>query len=109
MIVGARIPDELKVKIEDICEREGKSVSSLVRELLEEYVKENEEEWSKEKICVRLPKMIVRQMHMFVDTGYASDVEGIIEESIRLWLRTMKSEYQEGWMEKLSRSLIGQM
>ena len=109
MIIGARISDELKVKIEDICEREGKSVSSLIRELLEEYVKESEEEWSKEKICVRLPKMMVRQMHIFVDTGYTSNIEAIIEESVRLWLRTMKSEYQEGWMERLSKSLIGNL
>ena len=109
MIVGARIPDELKVKIEDLCEREGKSVSSLVRELLEEYVKENEEEWNRERICVKLPMMMARQMQMFVDSGYANNVEGIIEEAVRLWLRTMKSEYQEGWMERLSKSLVGNL
>ncbi len=109
MIVGARIPDELKVKIEDICEREGKSVSSLLRELIEEYVKMRDEEWSKKRVCVSLPKMLVSQMHMFVDNGYVSSLEQIIEESVRLWLRTMKAEYREGWMEELTRSLMGKV
>ena len=56
MIVAARIPEELKIRIEDLCEREGKTVSDLIRNLLENYVKTKEEEWQRIRLNVRIPK-----------------------------------------------------
>ena len=106
MIVAARIPDELKIKIEDICEREGKSVSNLIRELLEEYATLKDEEWRRKKICIKIPSALLEQVQIFTHMGYANDINGVIVEAIRMWLRAMKSEYQRGWKEKLINSLL---
>ncbi len=101
MIIAARVSDELKVKIEDLAEREGKTVSDILRELLEEYVQEKEEEWHRVKLSVRVPRNLLNQVDLFVEKGYALDREHVISEAISLWLRVKKMEYRKNWKEEL--------
>ena len=101
MIIAARVPDELKVRIEDLAEREGKTVSEIIRELLEEYLKEREEEWQRVKISVKIPRNLISQVDLFVDKGYALDREHVISEALSLWLRVKKIEYRKNWREEL--------
>ncbi len=107
MYIGVRVPEELKLKLEEICEREGKTLSEAIRETLEDYVKTKEEEWQKIKVCIRVPRKIHSQIEMFVDYGYYNSVEDVINSAIRLWLRVEKREYGEKWEEKLSSALMG--
>ncbi len=105
MIIAARIPDELKVKIEDLAEREGKTVSEILRTLLEEYVEEKEEEWQRVKIGVKVPRSLLAQVDLFVEKGYALDREHVVSEALSLWLRVKKSEYRKNWREELINAL----
>ncbi len=105
MIVAARVPEELKIRVEDLCEREGKTVSDLIRYLLEEYVKSKEEEWQRVRINIRIPKNILSQVDMFIDKGYALDREHVISESLNLWLKIKKFEYHKKWKEELMEAL----
>ncbi len=101
MLIGARVPEELKLKLEEISEREGKTVSEILRELIEEYVELKEEEWRKVKLCVKVPDKIYKQMEMFVDYGYYTDVQDAINTALRLWLRVEKREYDKDWDKKM--------
>ena len=105
MIIAARIPDELKIRVEDLCEKEGKTVSELIRALLEDYVKTKEEEWQRVKIDVKIPKKILSQIDMFIDRGYALDREHVVNESLNLWLKLKKFEYHKNWKEELLEAL----
>lgn len=101
MFIGVRVPDELKLKVEDLCESEGKSISELVRELLQEYVELKEEEWRKVKLCVKIPEKLYRQAKLFVDYGYYSDMQDVINDALRLWLRVEKREYDKDWEKRI--------
>ncbi|AGB04762.1 Ribbon-helix-helix protein, copG family [Aciduliprofundum sp. MAR08-339] len=105
MIIAARVPDELKVKIEDLAEREGKTVSEIMRQLLEDYVREKEEEWHRVRVCIRIPRNLLNQVDLFVEKGYALDREHVISESVSLWLRVKKMEYRRNWKEELINAL----
>jgi len=107
MIVAARVPDELKVKIEDLCEKEGRSVSDLIRELLNEYIREKEEEWHRVNLRVKIPRNILSQIDIFVEMGYALDRNQVITEALSLWLRIKKMEYRKNWKEELMEALSG--
>ncbi len=107
MIVGARIPDELKIKIEDLCEKEGKTVSELIRELIENYVEEREEEWQRVKLVAKVPRKILSQIDIFIEKGYALDREHVLSEALSLWLRVKKMEYRKNWKEELIEALDG--
>ncbi len=108
MFIGVRVPDELKIKVEELCEREGKTVSDLVRELLQEYIETREEEWRKVKLCVKVPERVYKQMELFVDYGYYTDVQDVINDALRLWLRVEKREYEKDWDKKLIEALNAQ-
>ena len=101
MFIGVRVPEELKLKIEDICEREGKSISDLVRELLQDYIEYREEEWRKVKLCVKIPEKLYKQAELFVDFGYYSDMQDVLTDALRLWLRVEKREYDKDWDKKM--------
>ncbi len=101
MFIGVRVPEELKLKIEDLCEREGKSVSDLVRELLQEYVELKEEEWKKVKLCVKVPEKVYRQAELFVDSGFYTDMNDVVNTALRTWLRVEKREYDKDWDKRL--------
>ncbi len=105
MIIAARVPDELKVKIEDLAEREGKTVSDLLRSLLESYVEEKEEEWQRVKISVKVPRSILNQVDLFVEKGYALDREHVVSEALSIWLRVKKMEYRKNWKDELLSAL----
>ncbi len=105
MFIGVRVPEELKSKIEEICTKEGKSISEVTRELLEEYVQFKEEEWHRVKISLKVPDKIYKQVEMFVDYGYYNSVEEAMNSAIRLWLRVEKREYEEKWDLKMSEAL----
>ncbi len=107
MIIAARVSDELKVKIEDLCEKEGKTVSDLIRELLREYVREKEEEWQRVTVRVKVPRKIMEQVDLFVDMGYALNRDQVMSEALSLWLRTKKMEYRKNWKEELIDALSG--
>ncbi len=107
MIIAARVPDELKVKIEDLCEKEGITVSDLLRELLREYLREKEEEWQRVTIRVKIPRKIMEQMDLFVDMGYALDRNQVVSEALSLWLRVKKMEYRKNWKDELIEALSG--
>ncbi len=101
MFIGVRVPEELKLKVEEICEKENKTLSDLMRELLQEYVELKEEEWRKVKFCVKIPDKVYKQAEMFVDFGYYSDMQDVINTALRLWLRVQKSEYEKDWDKKM--------
>ena len=105
MLIGARVSDELKVKLEEICEREGKTVSEVVRELIEEYVNLKEEEWQKVKLCIKVPSVVYGQVSLFVDRGFFNNIQEAINDALREWLRIQKKEYGENWDEKLISAL----
>lgn len=105
MIIAARVPDELKIRIEDLAEREGKTVSEIIRELLEAYLQEREEEWQRVKLTVKVPRNLLSQVDIFVDKGYALDREHVISEAISLWLRVKKMEYRKNWKDELLQAL----
>ncbi len=105
MIIAARVPDELKIKIEDLAEREGKTVSEIIRELLEDYLQEREEEWQRVKLTIRVPRNLISQVDIFVDKGYALDREHVISEALSLWLRVKKIEYRKNWKDELLQAL----
>ena len=106
MIIAARVPDEIKIRIEDLAEREGKTVSEIIRELLEDYIKEKgEEEWQRVKISVKIPRNLLSQVDLFVDKGYALDREHVVSEALSLWLRVKKMEYKKNWKEGLIEAL----
>jgi len=105
MIIAARVPDELKIRIEDLAEREGKTVSEIIRELLEDYLQEREEEWQRVKLTVKVPRNILSQVDIFIDKGYALDREHVISEALSLWLRVKKIEYKRNWKEELLQAL----
>jgi predicted DNA-binding protein len=105
MIIAARVPDELKIKVEDLCEKDGKTVSELIRELLENYIKEKEEEWHRVKVVAKVPRNILSQVDIFIDKGYALDREHVISEALSLWLRVKKAEYKKNWREELIEAL----
>ena len=108
MFIGVRVPEELKLKVEELCEREGKTVSDLVRELLQEYVELRQEEWRKVKLCVKVPERVYKQVELFVDMGYFNDVQDVINDALRLWLRVEKREYEKDWDKKLIDALNAQ-
>ena len=105
MIVAARVPDELKVRVEDLAEREGKTVSDIVRALLERYVEEKEEEWQRVRVCTKIPRNLLNQVDIFVEKGYALDREHVISEALSLRLRVKKVEYRRNWREELINAL----
>ena len=105
MIVAARVPDELKVRVEDLAEREGKTVSDIIRALLERYVEEKEEEWQRVRVCTKIPRNLLNQVDIFVEKGYALDREHVISEALSLWLRVKKVEYRRNWREELINAL----
>ncbi len=105
MIIAARVPDELKIKIEDLSEKEGKTVSEIIRTLLEKYVEEKEEEWQRVRIVAKVPRNIISQVDLFVEKGYALDREHVISEALSLWLRVKKMEYKKNWREELIEAL----
>lgn len=107
MIVAARVSDEMRIKIEDLCEKEGKTISDLLRQLLEEYIREREEEWQRVTVRVKIPRRILEQVDMFVEMGYALDRNQIINEALSLWLRTKKMEYRRNWKDELIDALSG--
>ncbi len=107
MFIGVRVPEELKLKLEEICERDGKTLSELIRENLEEYVQMKDEEWQRVKLCVKMPRKIYLQVEMFVDHGYYNSVDEVVNSAVRLWLRLEKREYDERWEEKLESALMG--
>jgi Arc/MetJ-type ribon-helix-helix transcriptional regulator len=107
MFIGVRVPEELKLKLEELCEQEGKTLSELIRDTLEEYVQVKEEEWQKVKVCVKMPSKVYRQVGMFVDYGYYTSMDEAINSAVRLWLRFEKREYEEKWEEKLESALMG--
>ncbi len=109
MIIAARIPDELRVRVGDLCEKDGKTISELIRELLQEYVEEKMEEWHRAKLRVKIPRNLLNQVDLFVEMGYALDRDHVINEAISLWLRIKKMEYKKNWKEELLEALGGSM
>ncbi len=105
MIIAARVPDELKIKIEDLCDKEGKTVSEVIRGLIEEYIEEKEEEWQRVKVIAKVPRNIMSQVDLFIEKGYALDREHVLSEALSLWLRVKKMEYRKNWREELIEAL----
>ncbi len=105
MFIGVRVPEELKLKVEEICEREDKTISDLMRELLQEYVELKEEEWRKVKVCVKIPDKVYKQAEMFIDYGYYSDIQDVINTALRTWLRIEKREYDKDWEKRMIEAL----
>ncbi len=104
-IIAARVPEELKIQLEELCTLEGKTVSDVVRDLISEYIKSKEEEWQRVKLCVRIPKNILSQVDIFIDRGFALDREHVINEALNIWLRVKKAEYRKNWREELLNAL----
>ncbi len=92
--VSARVPEDLIRRLEDVMDREGiASISLVLRECIEEYIKLKTTPFSTEKILVDIGADILSDIDNLVDIGRVAGRNEAFRHAIKTWTEAEVEKY----------------
>jgi metal-responsive CopG/Arc/MetJ family transcriptional regulator len=92
--VSARVPEDLIRRLEDVMDREGiASISMVLRECIEEYIKLKTTCFSTEKILIDIGEDILSDIDNLVDIGRVSGRGEAFRHAIKSWTEAEVERY----------------
>jgi len=99
--VAVRLNYELREKLELYAEREGLSISDVIRAALEEYLSKRELSWNKIIMSISLPRVIAEELAKLEHNGIIPSIDAAIYTALDQWLEKKRTEYP--WLREGSR------
>jgi len=95
--LNIRLPEKDLQELEAIRERTGlQSVSDVVREAIQTYVRDEASTWNADVVRATIPSAIIEDVEMFIASGDATDISQAATLALAGWIEERKKYYLEG-------------
>jgi Arc/MetJ-type ribon-helix-helix transcriptional regulator len=95
--LNIRLPEEDLRELEAIRERTGlQSVSDVVREAIQAYLRDEVSTWNADVIRATIPSALMEDVEMFIASGDATDISQAVTLGLSGWTEERKKYYLEG-------------
>ncbi len=95
--LNIRLPEKDLQELEAIRERMGlQSVSDVVREAIQTYLRDEASTWNADLIKATVPSGLMEDVEMFIASGDATDISQAVTLALAGWAEERKKYYLEG-------------
>ena len=106
--LNLRISEEMMSLLEELRDRSGaRSISDLVRDVLERYTDEEADSWNSGVVSVRIPNSTMDDIETLIMAGDAVDIDQAANFALNDWISKRKEYHMQD--REILRQKVGEM
>lgn len=106
--LNLRVSEEMMAILEELRERSGaRTISDLVREVLEKYIDDEGDSWNSGVVSTRIPNSTLDDIETLIIAGDAVDMDQVVNFALNDWISRRKRYHMEE--RELLRSKVGEL